>query len=461
MNRKFLIWLSTILIVVFCFSASLSYAQEVVETTEETSKEEQAAKVLEEVKEDLRTRASTLTDVVRDISLIEEKLENAHEEVRTLEEQLESIDEQVADTAEEIVLLEKELELLETEIKLTKKQITNKKTEMDELKLLLVEFIRFIHVQNVETGTFDSSISQTIKLLFAKEQATEQLNELYFLELMETTIRDLVSELDRLREELELERLRLEVEQELKVTSQIDLAKKKKIQEIEQSAKENLLADTKGKEEIYRTLLLQAKEEQATIRNNIKSLTQSYGRLSQQIEYEQKQRGDSINNPKVGSKLFDAKLRWPVPPSRGISATFRDASYKAALGVAHNAIDIRATMQTPIKAAEDGVVYRVKSGEGLDYHYVIIAHKDGVMTLYGHMYEITVGEGQFVPRGQTIGLSGGMPGTKGAGYLTTGPHLHFEVFDGGKHVDPFLYIDLNGIEEKFVPSAYKHLIPAE
>jgi murein DD-endopeptidase MepM/ murein hydrolase activator NlpD len=120
-------------------------------------------------------------------------------------------------------------------------------------------------------------------------------------------------------------------------------------------------------------------------------------------------------------------------------------------------------MSTPLKAAEDGVVYRVKGGEGLDYHYVILAHSDGILTLYGHMYDITVTEGQYVQRGQTIGLSGGMPGTRGAGYLTTGPHLHFEVFDNGTRVDPLFYLDLSSseIQEKYVPQAYKYLIPKE
>jgi murein DD-endopeptidase MepM/ murein hydrolase activator NlpD len=63
------------------------------------------------------------------------------------------------------------------------------------------------------------------------------------------------------------------------------------------------------------------------------------------------------------------------------------------------------------------------------------------MTLYGHMYDIFVEEGEPVSRGDIIGLSGGAPGTRGAGYLTTGAHLHFETLKDGVNVDPMPYLD--------------------
>ncbi len=54
------------------------------------------------------------------------------------------------------------------------------------------------------------------------------------------------------------------------------------------------------------------------------------------------------------------------------------------------------------------------------------------MTLYAHMSQLNVGVGQRVRQGQSIGLVGSTG-------MSTGPHLHFEVYSGDTRIDPFLY----------------------
>jgi murein DD-endopeptidase MepM/ murein hydrolase activator NlpD len=60
----------------------------------------------------------------------------------------------------------------------------------------------------------------------------------------------------------------------------------------------------------------------------------------------------------------------------------------------------------------------------------------GYATLYGHLSLTQVAPGQEIHKGDVIGLSGGTPGTPGAGPTTTGPHLHFEVILNGSNIDP-------------------------
>ena len=145
--------------------------------------------------------------------------------------------------------------------------------------------------------------------------------------------------------------------------------------------------------------------------------------------------------------------RWPVSPSRGISAYFHDEAYRAVMGMVHQAIDIRALQGTPIHAPADGVVYKTRDN-GFGYSYIILAHGGGFMTLYGHVAEIRVIEGEKIKQGQVIGLSGATPGSKGAGLMTTGPHLHFEVLKGGKHVDPLDYLPLSYLPLNTLPEKY-------
>ncbi len=129
-----------------------------------------------------------------------------------------------------------------------------------------------------------------------------------------------------------------------------------------------------------------------------------------------------------------ATLEWPVEPTYGLSAHFGDKEYEQRFGLPHAAVDIPVEQGTVIHAAAAGVVENA-ADNGYGYSYIIIRH-EGVATLYGHVSGFLVREGQTVAAGQAIALSGGRPGSKGAGALTTGPHLHFETIIGGEHVDP-------------------------
>lgn len=132
-------------------------------------------------------------------------------------------------------------------------------------------------------------------------------------------------------------------------------------------------------------------------------------------------------------------LPWPVQPLLGLSATFDDKAYEERFGFPHHAIDIPTEQETPIEAPADGVVANV-SLNGLGYSYIVLRHKDGLQTIYGHISDSTVKEGDLITQGQIIGHSGGQPGTLGAGLTTTGPHVHFAVRSDGVLVDPMQYL---------------------
>lgn len=126
---------------------------------------------------------------------------------------------------------------------------------------------------------------------------------------------------------------------------------------------------------------------------------------------------------------------WPVEPLLGVSAHFDDPGYRARFGFAHNAIDIPVDQGSTVRSVADGVVEKV-SDKGMGFNSIVVRHAGGYATLYGHVTTFLVSEGDEVRMGDPIALSGGMPGTPGAGNITTGPHLHLEVLKDGVHVDP-------------------------
>ncbi|MDK2882239.1 MAG: hypothetical protein PWP12_143 [Bacillota bacterium] len=99
----------------------------------------------------------------------------------------------------------------------------------------------------------------------------------------------------------------------------------------------------------------------------------------------------------------------------------------------HGGVDIAAPTGTPVRAADSGRVIFAgwKGGYG---KCVILEHGNGSATLYGHLSQIMVKEGQKVTQGQTIGLVGSTG-------KSTGPHLHFEIMQGGVRKDPLKYFN--------------------
>ncbi|OGJ57820.1 hypothetical protein A3H90_03245 [Candidatus Peribacteria bacterium RIFCSPLOWO2_02_FULL_55_36] len=132
-------------------------------------------------------------------------------------------------------------------------------------------------------------------------------------------------------------------------------------------------------------------------------------------------------------------LAWPVDSIREISSSFLDPEYEERFGIPHEGIDIPVLQGTAVLAAADGVV-RTVSDRGQGFNSFTLVHDDGLVTLYGHVSSFLVTEGQRVRHGDQIARSGGEPGTPGAGLLSTGQHLHFEVIIDGKHVDPLQYL---------------------
>ncbi len=122
---------------------------------------------------------------------------------------------------------------------------------------------------------------------------------------------------------------------------------------------------------------------------------------------------------------------WPV---RGaVSSGFGLRSDPFTHGSAsHEGIDISTSRGEPVLATADGTV--LASGWAGEYGRAIeIVHNDRYVTLFGHLQETLVEEGQVVRRGDRVGLVGSTG-------RSTAPHLHYEVRVDGRPVNPLEYI---------------------
>jgi len=144
--------------------------------------------------------------------------------------------------------------------------------------------------------------------------------------------------------------------------------------------------------------------------------------LREEVALEDKYNLFERNLGNLGNVLF--------PPARGTVSQVFDAEKK------HFAIDVVAPQDSPVKAVANGTVIFSEWTSETGY-VIIIEHKDNMLSVYKHNGSLSKSQGDLVRSGEVIASIGN------TGKLTTGPHLHFELWLNGKPVNPSDFIDFN------------------
>lgn len=136
--------------------------------------------------------------------------------------------------------------------------------------------------------------------------------------------------------------------------------------------------------------------------------------------------GLSLGNGEQQLVDFTNKL---FPPIEGlISAGFNEEKK-------HYGIDLVARVGEPVKAVADGTVIMASWTDNTGY-VLAIQHENNLISVYKHNESLEKHDGDFVKTGEVIGFVGN------TGKLTTGPHLHLELWLNGVPVDPKNFIKL-------------------
>lgn len=328
----------------------------------------------------------------------------------TLDNQIELLDQQVEAARLSLEAITAEIETIGLERSAINKELVDLEEEALNQRLVLQQAIR---------ATYLARQMGLLEILISSNSLAEFMTHLEYLDRVQHHISVSLKSLIELKKNLAVKKAILEDKDERLVQIRSAKAIEEKSLQIQFQTKEKIVGELKLSEAEYQQKLEAARAEQQAISNEVARLLRSL-------------------DPKA-VPFGELKLVWPIP-YRTITAGFHDADYQRRFGIVHNAIDIAAPQGTPIKAPAGGLITKIRVGVGSGLSYMVITHDNGLATVYLHLSGFAVANGAYVVPGQVIGYTGGTPGTHGAGWLTTGPHLHFEVWYKGVARNPLAYL---------------------
>jgi len=350
---------------------------------------EQIQEKIEETQEKIKEVTKTETQYRAQVDEVEGQLRSALSELDNLNTKLSEAKSEVDKATIEMVLKEEELKRIEKELK-EKIRILNdrvaaiyKNGNSSILEILLkaedfLDFISKLKLMNLFAG------QDTQNILEVKEKKTATIG-----------IKKSIIDLREKQKEHE-DKVGQLVEQAVQKAREVDGM---------YDEKKNLLSSTTAN----KNALMQMEKDLKVQEAEVTRILESY---------------------KYGSAP-SGKFAWPVA-GRIISGFGYRIHPIFGVRRFHSGIDIAASYGTPVKAADGGQV--VQAGYFGGYgNSVMLYHGGGFATWYAHLSSINVSMGQFVQRGQVIGLIGS------TGWAT-GPHLHFEVRINGAPQDPRAYL---------------------
>ncbi|MBI5412692.1 peptidoglycan DD-metalloendopeptidase family protein [Candidatus Peregrinibacteria bacterium] len=403
------------------------------------------------------------------------------QKIKEIEGALAPFSQQIKELKDQVALFNKNIETTQKQIEDAEQRIVKKQLDIKDLmkrieisrviiadqQRVVLGFIGLMYHEEEQYLDLYTNGTDTFKLLLADQSVGESLQGQEYARLVEQLGRDFFHQLELKHRDLNEKQQNLQKQQQELTMLYTSLdAQKQQLQE-QRLAKQDLLDKTQGEESRYQELLEEAIQQQMESMIAIQNMKDSLGMIETKLTAldatpiqpsidESQKNFEPSNFALPSSDLFpglsSTPLEWPINPIRGISAYYHDSTYPKRWGI-HNAIDIRTPQGTPIHAPANAYVFETKDN-GMGYNYIILAHKDNLITVYGHVSELLVKPGMVIRKGDVIGLTGGLLGTKGAGLQTTGPHLHLEVYKNGQHTDPLEMLPFWQMPAKYIPPEY-------
>ncbi|HOM33086.1 MAG TPA: peptidoglycan DD-metalloendopeptidase family protein [Candidatus Paceibacterota bacterium] len=350
-----------------------------------------------------------LNELIQQQQFYNSQLEQTQSTKKTLNSELNQIQQNLDNINFKIKINEVQIEKLNLELEQLQMDISNTSEEIEIKRQILAKNLQELYERNKDLSP--------LIIVLKNQKISDVISEINNVQQISESLKISLDELNNLKNVLSDRKTETELKKQELQETKIQLSNQKSIALNLQNEKSTLLSKTKNQEKNYQTLLSNLEKQRVQIESEIYRLEEA---LKAQI------------NPSQLPGAQPGVLLWPIRNAyvtQGYGETsdaqkfYSSGNYKSP---SHNGIDIRASVGTPIYAAEDGKVVAAGNQDNYCYkgsygRFIVIEHNNNLTTLYGHLSLISVNVGETVKRGQIIGYSGN------SGF-TTGPHLHFTVY---------------------------------
>lgn len=335
--------------------------------------------------------------------------------------ELEDVQSDLSDNLQQVQKLDERIESSQTELDELNTQITELQTSIDEITAKLGQEEETYNSQKNLldkrlVAMYEEGETSYLDVILSSSSLAEFLSNYAYLSEIAKYENELLTDIQTRKKEIELEKEKLDNNQEQLATIKANQTKTSRILENTKTVRENFIAKLSDEEK------------------NIQSQIDEYNRQFAEVNAEIL----ALAMEGLDTQYIGGVFAWPTPGYTRITSKYGMRTHPIT-GVykLHTGVDIGAPMGASFVAANDGIV--VKAGYNGAYgNMVIIDHGGGIQTLYAHGSEIMVNVGDVVKKGETVVLKVGSTG------YSTGAHAHFEVRINGQTVDPIPYIT-NGV----------------
>ncbi len=326
-----------------------------------------------------------------------------------------------------IALIDTSIKKLGTEIKATETKITSTSLTIESLQDQITD--REKKIEHDQSAIRDTMRQQTymesnsvVEILLSNTDLSKSWDEITTLEHFRDEVRNMATALAQEKKDLEDKQNQVVTKKKTLIDYKSELTDQKKIVEDSKADKAKVLTQTKNKETQYKKILTQ----KVAAKN---AFEQELFNFESQLKI--------AIDPNSLPSTRPGVLSWPLAHIV-ITQLFGktvDSKRLYASGT-HSGVDFGTPIGTQVKAAMGGTVVGVGNSDlyrGCQSFgkWIMIAHPNGLSSLYGHLSLQKVVKGQAVTAGQLIAYSGN------TGY-STGPHLHFGVYaTQGVKIEPY------------------------